>query len=379
MKQTYFIYEGPNKQFEKYLQSKKSEYIEEITLNSLVKFYNEKDGLDKLLGSHTVEKRLIFVARAEEFYSVKDHFIENLLRILEILIDNEIIDFVVLHNPPKLFLNKLNQMKNKGSISIERYSREKITKQSLKKFITLFNKKIKGQENVLNKIVTSLYAATNKEENLPIVLMFYGPPGVGKTETAKLLNSTINEGNIFRQQLSMYKTNEFFSYIFGGEEHNISFSKDIMRYEGNVILFDEFNQCPPGVYSAFFQMFDEGEFEDNHYKVNLSNTIIICTANYNSRSEIQSSIGEALYSRFTEFIEFKPLDNENKRRLIIENYNDILSKLTKTDKKYIESLSLLDELLKQVSLFSNTRNIKKGVELFIMKPLAEKFIEETKE
>ncbi len=87
--------------------------------------------------------------------------------------------------------------------------------------------------------------------------MFYGPPGVGKTETAKLLNTAIGNDELFRQQLSMYKTNEFFNYIFGGEEHSLSFSKDIIRYEGNVLLFDEFNQCPPAVYSAFFQMFDE--------------------------------------------------------------------------------------------------------------------------
>ncbi len=115
---------------------------------------------------------------------------------------------------------------------------------------------------------------------------------------------------------------------------------------------------------------------DNRYRVNLSNTVIICTANFNSRSEIYNAIGAALYSRFTAFIEFSELSIDVKKSLIIKRYNEVLSELVLEDKAYIERLPILDELLKQAKIFTNTRNINKDVELYIMKPLADKFIAE---
>jgi len=380
MDKNYIIFEGPSNKFEEFYKNLEQDGYEELRLSTIVKMVDIKGFYEAAKEIITNDIDYIFVARAEEFFSVKEHFIENLLSILNILMDKEKVYCSVLHNPPKFLVNKLISLsKGYSDIYVERevYCRPKITEDKLKEIIKSINSKIYGQEEVLYDITAALYTSIHHEKRLPIVLMFYGQPGVGKTETAKIINNSLSDQSIFRQQLSMFKTNEFYNYLFGSEIHTPSLTKDLMRSAGNVILFDEFNQCPQGLYSAFFQMFDEGEFEDNNYKVDLSNTVIICTANFNSRSEIQSALGTALCSRFTAFIKFNPLSNEAKEQLIKETYNNVVAKYTQVDKDYIEHLNLLNVLLQQVSNFSNSRNIKNGVELYLAKHLSIRLLEQT--
>lgn len=375
---TFIIYEGPNSTFEEFLSTIKEQVDSEYSLSQLVKIYNDTVNFEKTIQENYPEGPPLLVIRAEEFYSIKDHFIENLFRLMKNFLVNGIFEIIVIQNPPKSLKTKLASLDNDRDFDIvyERYDREKITKEKMSDFIVEFDDKIKGQELVLSKVIASLYTVLNKPKHLPLVLMFYGPPGVGKTETAKLLNNVINEGPILRQQLSMYKTNAFYNYIFGGEEDTNSLAKDLSRYKGNVILFDEFNQCPREVYSAFLQMFDEGILEDNRYEIDLTNTIIICTSNFSNKQEIYNALGAALYSRFTEFIEFIALDDSVKEQLITEQYEKTLSNLSLEDQTCIRNTTVYIELISHVKQFSNARNIKKGVELYISKVLADKFIQE---
>ncbi|WGT37916.1 AAA family ATPase [Lysinibacillus sp. 1 U-2021] len=381
MDKNYIIYEGPSNEFEEYYDNLEQDGYEELRLSTIVRMVDSKGFLEVAKEIITNDTDYVFVARAEEFFSVKEHFIENLLSILNILMDNEKVCFSVMHNPPKFLVNKLISLSNgdDSDVYVEReiYCRPKITKEKLKEVIKSINSKIYGQEEVLYDITAALYTSIHHEKKLPIVLMFYGQPGVGKTETAKIINSTLSDQTIFRQQLSMFKTNEFYNYLFGSEIHAPSLAKDLMRSAGNVILFDEFNQCPQGLYSAFFQMFDEGEFEDINYKVDLSNTVIICTANFNTRSEIQSALGAALFSRFTAFIKFNPLSTEAKEQLIKEIYYEVVANYTQEDKENIEQLDLLNVLIQQAPNFSNSRNIKNGVELYLAKYLSIRLLEQT--
>ncbi|MBL4966864.1 hypothetical protein [Bacillus halotolerans] len=52
-----------------------------------------------------------------------------------------------------------------------------------------------------NEILQTLYPLINGGKQKPVVLMLYGPAGVGKTETAKLMNK---KQDMFRIQLSMF-------------------------------------------------------------------------------------------------------------------------------------------------------------------------------
>lgn len=50
--------------------------------------------------------------------------------------------------------------------------------------------------------------------------------------------------------------------------------KDLLSRETNIVLIDEFDKVNIGLYSVFYQMFDEGELEDINYSVDVSNVYL---------------------------------------------------------------------------------------------------------
>lgn len=85
--------------------------------------------------------------------------------------------------------------------------------ETLKIFANKFASEILGQEKAKTKLLVNLYQlAKNYNKGKPIVLMLFGPAGVGKTETAKLLSSVLGQ-HLFRKQFSMFHTNSFADYI----------------------------------------------------------------------------------------------------------------------------------------------------------------------
>ena len=69
----------------------------------------------------------------------------------------------------------------------------------------------------------------------------------------------------------MYQTQGFFDYLYGADHNRGSFAKDLLERKSNVVLLDEFDKANPGIWSAFYQMFDEGHYMDKNYDVDLSN------------------------------------------------------------------------------------------------------------
>ena len=127
-----------------------------------------------------------------------------------------------------------------------------------------------------------------KYRQKPVVLLFYGKSGIGKTETAKYLAQIIGEP-IFRKQFSMYQNNQFATYLFGGAHYEKSFAKDLLDRKSNVLLLDEFDKAHPSFHSAFYQLFDEGIYEDQNYYLTLKKSIIICTSNYTDLKDIEDN------------------------------------------------------------------------------------------
>lgn len=65
----------------------------------------------------------------------------------------------------------------------------------------------------------------------------------------------------------MYQNNESANYIFGGRYNEKSFAARSFGQRTNVLLFDEFDKALSIFHSAFYQLFDEGIYEDHNYKV----------------------------------------------------------------------------------------------------------------
>ncbi|WP_212741211.1 AAA family ATPase [Listeria newyorkensis] len=93
--------------------------------------------------------------------------------------------------------------------------------------------------------------------------------------------------------------------------------------ESNVLLLDEFDKAHASFHSAFYQLFDEGTYEDQNYNLDLKKSIIICTSNYSSLNEIEKHLGSAIYNRFDKVIQFSDLSLESKAQIGEKEYMEI--------------------------------------------------------
>ena len=225
-----------------------------------------------------------------------------------------------------------------------------------------FNQRIIGQNHVKDELLTSLYDLLKGYNNdKPICLLFYGPSGVGKTETAKFLSEIIGE-ELFRKQFSMFQNNKFSEYLFGGAHMQASFSRDLLERESNIILLDEFDKAANVFHDAFYQLFDEGIFEDSNYKVSLKNSIIICTSNYLDINDIRKNIGDPLFFRFDKIIEFKKLNKEAIEKILVNKVNKKYDLLTDEDQNLIDKENIINYFKKYSDYLVNTRQISKLVD-----------------
>ena len=204
--------------------------------------------------------------------------------------------------------------------------------------------------------------------------MFYGEPGIGKTETAKQLSATLygNE-NVIREQMSMVGGESSVKYFKSTNHSEDSFSKTLLNRESNVILLDEFALAPAFFHSTFFQMFDEGVYEDQNYKVDLNNSIIICTSNFKNILEMEKNIDIALLSRFDGFVKFSPLSIDEKRQILKITYSKIISSesMTKHFQEYLKEDKILAGIEAQLNNLPNVRAIRKYVEDVVSEELLE--------
>lgn len=297
------------------------------------------------------------VAFSDNYANLNEHAIQAFASLL--IEDN--ISNLYLQNPPYQIVSQLE--KKWGDITEKKtYSYKKITSSFLKNINEQFDKKIIGQPHVRERLLSTLYSLTKSKSDKKIcVVLFYGPSGVGKTETAKFLSKLMGNKKIFREQMSMYHNDEFSSYLFGGKHSQDSFAKRLLNRKSNVIVLDEFDKCNPIFHSAFYQLFDEGVFKDKNYKVDLTNSIIICTSNYLDVSSIKQNLGEPIYSRFDAIIPFKDLSLENKIAILKNELKLELSKLSKKEKNLIDETELEILLIQHIHALENVRKIKNFV------------------
>ncbi|WP_347111387.1 AAA family ATPase [Streptococcus salivarius] len=298
---------------------------------------------------------------------------ENIDLLIKIFTEAEIKD-VYIHNPPKRFFKSLKQQVPSEILKVEQSSFEKVSEEQLKSVSKDLNEKIIGQEKAKKSILRKLVAQLVRPSEKPLVLMFYGEPGIGKTETAKQLSATLygNE-NVIREQMSMVGGESSVKYFKSTNHSEDSFSKTLLNRESNVILLDEFALAPAFFHSTFFQMFDEGVYEDQNYKVDLNNSIIICTSNFKNILEMEKNIDIALLSRFDGFVKFSPLSIDEKRQILKITYSKIISSesMTKHFQEYLKEDKILAGIEAQLNNLPNVRAIRKYVEDVVSEELLE--------
>jgi ATP-dependent Clp protease ATP-binding subunit ClpA len=208
--------------------------------------------------------------------------------------------------------------------------------------------------------------------------MFYGPSGVGKTETAQFVNGLLG-GELMRKQFSMFHNDRFSSYLFGGHHNEASFAHDLLDRESGVILVDEFDKANPIFHSAFYQLFDEGVFEDRNYHVQLGPSLIICTSNYGSENQIRQTLGDALYSRFDALIRYENLKPAEIEQIIDKLIDRRLAHLSTDEREQLIEGTLRTGLHRLAKNVGNVRKLGKQVDAVISLQLVRSAIQEERE
>lgn len=309
------------------------------------------------------------IVRADDFGSVVSHVISNFAMIVSQTYE---IRTLFIQNPPKRVISSLESF-YPDIIEWKKSEYAKVSKDDFKNIYTEMNSNVLGQIKSKEEIISSLYKLSTMKSDRPIVLLLYGPSGVGKTETAKSLSGALG-GRLTRVQISMMQTNEAFEYIFGAEHSKGSFARDLLSRESNVVLLDEFDKVNPGLYNAFYELFDEGRLEDTNYSVDIKDGIFICTTNFESEDEIRQILGPAMYSRIGACVEYFELSEEEKIVLVNRHFKKVIDCLDGADSDLIEESNMRQWFIENSARYNNIRIMKTKIERAIFRKLSARVI-----
>lgn len=289
-----------------------------------------------------------FIIHADEYCSVQEHVLINFIN----FISQMSITNMYIQNPPKNIRNQIYRTFPKEIIHETHQPYVEVNEEMIRTINCQYGERIIGQENVKKKLLQSIYPLVGRKQNKPVVILLYGDSGLGKTESAQYLSDLMG-GRLLRKQFSMFQNNESANYIFGGKYNEKSFAQDLLARETNVLLFDEFDKALSVFHSAFYQLFDEGIYEDHNYKVMVNKAIIICTSNYKSEEEIKENLGLPIYNRFDSIIKFEELSAGAKEKIAEREIESLKKDYNITDEK------LLGRLKEATVTLSNAREIKR--------------------
>lgn len=367
------VFNGSKRDFDIFLKKRIPESERVVPFMELIQHYNARLRPNESgVGEEALYSKLkaeYCVVRSDDYGSVLPHVISNFATIITLNYD---IGTLYVQNPPRRVIESLsasygNEMEYDGSKYPE------LTRDSIKKIYVTLNTDVLGQEVCKKQIISGIYRLTTGSRSKPVVLMFYGPSGVGKTESAKSISKALG-GELLRVQFSMMQTQEAYDYVFGAEHSKDSFARDMISRESNVILIDEFDKVNPLLYNAFYELFDEGRYVDTNYNVNLEQAIFLLTCNFNSEAEIKKALGPAMFSRIGCCIEFADLTTAQKQEIIETWYQKILGQLQEDEKTYIMRTNIRPWFLENAERYDNIRILKTKLENAVFEKLADHFI-----
>ena len=157
-----------------------------------------------------------------------------------------------------------------------------------------------GQDTAIEALTSAikLSRAGLREPEKPIgSYLFSGPTGVGKTEVAKQLASTLGV-ELLRFDMSEYMERHTISRLLGAPPGYVGFDQGGLLTDGidqhphSVLLLDEIEKAHPDLFNILLQIMDHGKLTDHNGKaVDFRNVIIIMTTNAGAFEAQKSAIG----------------------------------------------------------------------------------------
>ncbi|MCD8849143.1 ATP-dependent chaperone ClpB [Staphylococcus arlettae] len=213
----------------------------------------------------------------------------------------------------------------------------------------ILHQRVVGQDKAVDLVSDAVVRARAgiKDPQRPIgSFLFLGPTGVGKTELAKSLASTLfdSEKHMIRIDMSEYMEKHSVSRLIGappgyvGHDEGGQLTEAVRRNPYSVILLDEIEKAHSDVFNVLLQILDEGRLTDSKGRsVDFKNTIIIMTSNIGSQvlleqvkdtgviteateKAVMDSLNQyfkpEILNRMDDIVLFKPLSVEDMGRIV---------------------------------------------------------------
>ncbi|MBS1049618.1 ATP-dependent Clp protease ATP-binding subunit ClpA [Gluconobacter japonicus] len=163
-----------------------------------------------------------------------------------------------------------------------------------------------GQDKAIDALAAAikLSRAGLRDMEKPIGnYLFSGPTGVGKTEVAKQLASSLGI-ELIRFDMSEYMERHSISRLIGAPPGYVGFDQGglltdaIDQHPHAVLLLDEIEKAHPDLYNVLLQVMDHGRLTDHNGKtVDFRNVILIMTTNAGAADLSKEAIGFGRTSR----------------------------------------------------------------------------------
>jgi len=274
-------------------------------------------------------------------------------------------------------------------------------------------KRVLGQEEAVRAVAEAvrISRAGLRAPGKPIVLMFAGPTGTGKTELAKALSETLffDSNRLITLDMSEYQESHSVAKLIGSPPGYVGFGeepllvRELRLHPYSVVLLDEIEKAHPSVLTVFLQVFDEGRLTDGRgRRVNCGEAIFILTSNLGANIEVKRPIGfqrrdaeqdaEALaeakikqiitsrlspelVNRFQAMIVFKPLTEKTLYDIIDLYVQGLNRQLLERQISVSLDESAKAFLLEQgYSTEFGARHLKRAFERLITEPLSRKIL-----